>query len=137
MEHGRAFFHESASGLAVIFGPPRLDLMPRLEIKKLAKRPALRGIEILLHQTKCDPRSLGEPSRQRHRRLRELIVGHRLIDNAQRNSPLRVKFARGVVELARLTSANELRKELRPTEVAGKAHPGERCDKSCRLRGDP
>ena len=121
----------------MILGLSALDLMPGFEIEKLAKRPALRGIEILLHQTKCDPRSLGEPSRQRHRRLRELIVGHRLSDNAQRNSPLCIKFARGVVELARLTSANELRKELRPTEVAGKAHPGERCDKSCRLRGDP
>src|SRR5579863_264239 len=48
-EDRRPLLDEGARRLAMIFGPPGLDLMLRLEVEQFVERPAFRRVEIFLH----------------------------------------------------------------------------------------
>ena len=50
----------------MVFGSTGFDLMAGLEVEKLSRSSAFRGVKILLHQGQGDARTSGQLSGQQH-----------------------------------------------------------------------
>ena len=101
-ERWRPFFDERPRGLLMVFGAAGFDLMAGLEVEKLSKSPAFRGVKILLHQGKRDSRASRQLSGQQHGGFDKLGIRHDPIDHPECEGLRRIKRLSRVVEFARL-----------------------------------